>query len=57
MQRLKNLPSPLMMLLRPVIAPIWVAYDFGDASDEGFGGKSQPIAQILRIRTGFWCTE
>ena len=45
-QRLTKLPSPLMVLLRPVLAPIWVAYGVGDASDEGFGGKSQPIANF-----------
>ena len=45
------------MLLRPVLALIWVAYGFGYTSDEFFGGKSQPIAQLLRIRIGFWCTE
>ena len=22
-----------------------------------FGGKYQPIAQLLRVRIGFWCTE
>ena len=57
MQRLKNFPSPLMVLLRPIIAPIWFTYGFVDASDEGFFGKSQPIAQLLRIGIGFCCTE
>ena len=44
------------MLYQPVLAPIWVAYGFGYASDEGFGGKSQPITQPIRIHIGFWCT-
>ena len=46
-----------MVLLRPVLAPIWVTYGFGDASTEGFGGKYQPIAQILHIHIVFCCTE
>ena len=57
MQHLTNLPSPLMFLLWPVLAPIWVAYGFWDASAEGFCGKYQPISQLLRIHIGFWCTE
>ena len=57
MQRLTNFLSPLMVLLQPVPEPIWVAYGFGDSFAEGFGGKSQPIVQILRICIGFWCAE
>jgi hypothetical protein len=34
MQRLTNLPSPIMVLLRPVISALWLAYGFGDASEE-----------------------
>ena len=49
--------SPLMVPLRLVLAPIWFAYVFGYASAEAFVGKSQPIAQLLHIRIGFWCTE
>ena len=57
MQRLTNLPPPLMVLLWPVLAPIWVTYGFGDSSAQGFGGKYQPITQLIRICIGFWCTE
>ena len=46
-----------MMLLQPVLAPIWVAYGFGYASAEECSGKSQPITKLLLIRIGFWCTE
>ena len=49
--------SPLMVPLRLVLAPIWFAYVFGYASAEAFVGKSQPIAQLLHIHIGFWCTE
>ena len=57
MQPLTNFPSPLMVLLRPVLALIWVAYGFGDASAEGFDVKSQPIDQLRRIRIEFWYNE
>ena len=53
MQLLTNLPANLMVLLQPVLAPIWVAYGFGDASSEGFGDKSQPIPQLLRFTLDF----
>ena len=46
-----------MVLLIPVLAPIWFAYGFGDASPKGFGVKSQQIAQLLRICIGSWCNE
>ena len=57
MQRIKNLPSPLMVLLRPILSPIWSDYDFGHASAEECYGKFQPITQLLRIRIGFCCTK
>ena len=56
-QRLTKLPSPLMVLLRPVLAPVWVTYNFVNDSAEGFIGKSQPIDQFLRICIGFWCNK
>jgi hypothetical protein len=31
-----NLPSPIMVIIRPVMGPLWLAYGFGDAS----GGSS-----------------
>jgi hypothetical protein len=37
LQRLISLPSPVMLVLRPVLDPIWVAYGFGDAAREGTG--------------------
>ena len=42
-----------MVLFWPALELIWVAYGFGDASVEGFGGKSQPIAQLLRSASDF----
>ena len=36
---------------------MWVAYGFRDTYSEGFGGKSQTIAQLLRIHMRFWCNE
>ena len=56
MRRLTNLPAPIMVILWPLLAPIWVVYDFGDTSAEGCSGKFQPVTQLLRIRIGFWCT-
>ena len=38
MQILTKFPSPLMVVLWPVLAPILVTYGFVDASAEGFGG-------------------
>ena len=54
---LKNVLSPLMVILKTFLVHILVGYGFVNTSSEGFGGKSQPIAQLLRIHIGFFCTE
>jgi hypothetical protein len=52
-----NLPSPIMVILRPVMGPLWLAYGFGDASGEGHGGQLAPTDLLARIEIAFWCTE
>jgi hypothetical protein len=37
-----NLPSPIMVIISPVVGPLWLAYGFGDASGEGRGGQLAP---------------
>jgi hypothetical protein len=52
-----NLPSPIMVIIRPVMGPLWLANGFGDASGEGRGGQLAPTALLARIEIAFWCTE
>jgi hypothetical protein len=52
-----NLPSPIMVILRPVMGPLWLAYGFGDASGEVRGGQLAPTDLLARIEIAFWCTE
>jgi hypothetical protein len=56
MQRFTNLPSPIMVLLRLVLSALWLAYGFGDASEEGKGYAIQPMEEANEINMGFWCT-
>jgi hypothetical protein len=44
-----NLPSPIMVILRPVMGPLWLAYGFRDASGEGRGGQLAPTDLLARI--------
>jgi hypothetical protein len=44
-----NLPSPIMVILRPVMGPLWLAYGFGDASGEGRGGQLDPTDLLDHI--------
>jgi hypothetical protein len=59
LQRLISLPSPIMLVLRPVLNPIWVAYGFGDAEPEGTGRLivRQSARDYVRVRMSFWCSE
>jgi hypothetical protein len=59
LQRLISLPSPIMLVLRPVLDPVWVAYGFGDAEREGTERLivSQIARDHVRVRMGFWCSE
>ena len=57
MQSLTSFTPHLMLILLPVLPHIWVSCGFGYDFAEIFGGESQPIAQLLRICIGFWCTE
>jgi hypothetical protein len=52
-----NLPSPIMVILRPVMGPLWLAYGFGDVPGEGRGGQLAPTDLLARIEIAFWCTE
>jgi hypothetical protein len=58
LQRLVSLPSPIMLVLRPVLNPIWVAYGFGDAEREGTGRLivRQSARDHVRVRMAFWCS-
>jgi hypothetical protein len=59
LHRLISLPSPIMLVLRPVLNPIWVAYGFGDAAHEGTGRLivRQSTRGHVRVRMAFWCSE
>jgi hypothetical protein len=52
-----NLPSLIMVILRPVMGPLWLDYGFGYASGEGRGGQLDPTDLIARIEIAFWRTE
>jgi hypothetical protein len=55
LQRLISLPSPIMLVLCPVLDPIWVAYGFGDAACEGTGRLifRQSARDHVRVRMAF----
>jgi hypothetical protein len=59
LQRPISLPSPILLVLSPVLDPIWVAYGFGDASREGTGRLivRQSAQDHIRVRMAFWCSE
>jgi hypothetical protein len=59
LQQLISLPSPIMLVMRPVLDPIWVAYGFGDASHEGTGRLivRQSARDHVCVRMVFWCSE
>ena len=40
---LKNVLSPLMVILKTFLVHILVGYGFVNTSSEGFGGKSHPL--------------
>ena len=52
-----NLPSPIMVIIRPVMGPLCLAYGFSDASGEGCGGQFYITDSLARIEISFWCTE
>jgi hypothetical protein len=45
-----------MVLLRLVLSALWLAYGFGDTSEEGKGYAVQPMEEATEIDMGFWCT-
>jgi hypothetical protein len=59
LHRIISLPSPIMLVLRPVLNPIWVAYGFGDAAREGtvILIVRQSARDHVRVRMAFWCSE
>jgi hypothetical protein len=59
LQRLISLPSPIMLVLRPVLDPIWVVYGFGDSAREGTGRLivRQSARDHVRVRMAFWCSK
>jgi hypothetical protein len=59
LQRFISLLSPIMLVLRPVLDPIWVAYGFCDAALEGTGRLiiRQSDRDHVRVRMVFWCSE
>jgi hypothetical protein len=59
LQRLTSLPSPIMLVLLPVLDPFCVAYGFGDAAREGNERLvvRQSDRDHVRVRMGFWCSE
>jgi hypothetical protein len=59
LQRIISLPSPIILVLRPVLDHIWVAYGFGDAAREGIGRLivRQSARDHVCVRMAFWCSE
>jgi hypothetical protein len=59
LKRLISLPSPIMLVLSPVLDHIWVAYGFGDAEREGTGRLivRQSAHDHVRMRMEFWCSD
>jgi hypothetical protein len=57
MQSLLAGDSPVQVIVRPVLGPLWVAYGGGDASGEGLGSQIVPKGFEPLVRKGFWCTE
>jgi hypothetical protein len=54
-----SLPSPIMLVLRPVLDPIWVAYGCGDAAREvtGILIVRQSARDHVSVCMEFWCSE
>ena len=48
---------PIMVIIRPVMGPLWLSYGFSDASGEGCGGQLYITDSLARIEISFWCTE
>ena len=59
MMRFTSTPTPVMVIIRPVRGAMWVAYGFGDASQEGYGGglAIDKRGSPPKFRSGFWCSE
>ena len=53
---LLNLMSPIMVIIRPVMGPLWLSYGFSDASGEGWGGQLYITDSLARIEISFWCS-
>ena len=54
---LPKLPAPIMVIIHPVIGPLWISCGFGDASGEGRGGQLAPTDLLACFEIAFWCTE
>ena len=52
-----NLLSPIMVIIRPIMGRLCLAYDFSDESGEGCGGQLAPTYLLSSIEIYFWCTE
>ena len=46
-----------MVILHPVMKPLWIAYGLGDLSGGGFGGQLALTDLIPHIEIVFWCTK
>jgi hypothetical protein len=48
-----------MLVVHPVLNPIWVAYGFGDAAREGTGRLivRKSARDHVRVRMAWWCSE
>jgi hypothetical protein len=57
MQSLLAGDSPVQVIVRPVMGPLWVAYGGGDASGEGLGSQIVPTGLEPLVRKGFWCMK
>ena len=56
LERLTSIPTPFQMLQQTVSGSVWVAYGFGDTSQEGFCDKLKTLKIVLSISIYLWCT-
>ena len=51
------LPSPIMVIIFPVMGKLCLSYGFSDASGEVCGDQLDPTNLLACIEISFWCTE
>ena len=54
---LPKLPAPIMVIIHPVIGPLWISCGFGDASGEGCSGKLDRTDLLACTEIYILCNE